>query len=61
MDLSCHGRMTTCCIVHLLNELADRRARKSRETSKNRAQALAREYDLPRNMNETLAVFDKLG
>jgi UDP-glucose:(heptosyl)LPS alpha-1,3-glucosyltransferase len=44
-------------IVHLLDYLADpaHRAR-FREP----AQALARHYDLPRNLNATLAVFDKL-
>jgi UDP-glucose:(heptosyl)LPS alpha-1,3-glucosyltransferase len=44
-------------IVHLLNELADPRAR---AMFKEPAQTLAQQYDLSRNLNATLAVFDKL-
>jgi UDP-glucose:(heptosyl)LPS alpha-1,3-glucosyltransferase len=45
-------------IVHLLDHLADpaHRAR-----FRQPAQALAQQYDLPRNLNATLAVFDRLG
>jgi len=45
-------------IVHLLDHLTDpaHRAR-----FRQPAQALAQQYDLPRNLNATLAVFDKLG
>jgi UDP-glucose:(heptosyl)LPS alpha-1,3-glucosyltransferase len=44
-------------LVHLLNELADPAAR---ALFKEPAQALAQQYDLARNLNATLAVFDKL-
>ncbi len=44
-------------LVHLLNELADPRAR---APFKEPAQKLAQQYDLSRNLNATLAVFDKL-
>ena len=45
-------------IVHLLNELADPELR---ARFRKPAQTLAQQYDLPRNLNATLAVFDKLG
>jgi len=44
-------------LIHLLNELADPRARAE---FKEPAQALAQQYDLSRNLNATLEVFDKL-
>jgi UDP-glucose:(heptosyl)LPS alpha-1,3-glucosyltransferase len=44
-------------IVHLLNHLAEP---ENRARFREPAQELARQYDLPRNINETLAVFDKL-
>ena len=44
-------------LVHLLNELADPDAR---ALFKEPAQALAQQYDLSRNLNATLEVFDKL-
>jgi UDP-glucose:(heptosyl)LPS alpha-1,3-glucosyltransferase len=44
-------------LVHLLNELADP---DTRARYRGPAQALAQQYDLARNMNATLAVFDKL-
>jgi UDP-glucose:(heptosyl)LPS alpha-1,3-glucosyltransferase len=45
-------------IVHLLDELADPVIR---ERFRKPAQLLAQQYDLPRNLNATLAIFDKLG
>jgi UDP-glucose:(heptosyl)LPS alpha-1,3-glucosyltransferase len=45
-------------IVHLLDYLADPA---NRARFRQPAQALAQQYDLPRNLNATLAVFDKLG
>jgi UDP-glucose:(heptosyl)LPS alpha-1,3-glucosyltransferase len=44
-------------IVHLLNELAEPKAR---ALFREPAQALAQQYDLARNLNATLEVFDKL-
>ncbi len=44
-------------LVHLLNELADPRARAE---FKEPAHTLAQQYDLSRNLNATLEVFDKL-
>jgi UDP-glucose:(heptosyl)LPS alpha-1,3-glucosyltransferase len=44
-------------IVHLLEYLADP---EHRAAFRKPAQALARQFDLPRNVNATLAVFDKL-
>jgi UDP-glucose:(heptosyl)LPS alpha-1,3-glucosyltransferase len=44
-------------IVHLLDCLADP---SHRAPFRKAAQALAQQYDLPRNLNATLAVFDKL-
>jgi len=44
-------------LVHLLNELADPAIR---ERFRGPAQTLAQQYDLARNLNATLAVFDKL-
>jgi UDP-glucose:(heptosyl)LPS alpha-1,3-glucosyltransferase len=44
-------------IVHLLDHLADPA---NRARFRQPAQALAQQYDLPRNLNATLAVFDKL-
>jgi UDP-glucose:(heptosyl)LPS alpha-1,3-glucosyltransferase len=44
-------------IVHLLDYLTDP---DHRALFRKPAQALARQYDLPRNINATLAVFDKL-
>jgi UDP-glucose:(heptosyl)LPS alpha-1,3-glucosyltransferase len=44
-------------IVHLLNELIDPECR---ARFRKPAQALAQQYDLPKNLNATLAVFDKL-
>jgi UDP-glucose:(heptosyl)LPS alpha-1,3-glucosyltransferase len=45
-------------IVHLLQYLAEP---ENRAAFRKPAQALAQQYDLPRNINATLAVFDKLG
>ncbi len=45
-------------IVHLLDHLADPA---HRALFRKPAQALAQQYDLARNLNATLAVFDKLG
>ena len=45
-------------IVHLLDYLADP---DHRAQFRKPAQALAQQYDLPRNITATLAVFDKLG
>jgi len=44
-------------IVHLLDELSDPTLR---ARFRQPAQSLAQQYDLPRNLNATLAVFDKL-
>jgi len=44
-------------IVHLLDELSDPTLRAG---FRQPAQSLAQQYDLPRNLNATLAVFDKL-
>ena len=44
-------------LVHILDYLADPT---HRESFREPAQSLAQKYDLPRNLNETLAVFDKL-
>jgi hypothetical protein len=44
-------------IVHLLDRLADPA---QRACFRQPAQALAQQYDLARNLNATLAVFDKL-
>jgi UDP-glucose:(heptosyl)LPS alpha-1,3-glucosyltransferase len=44
-------------IIHLLKDLADPALR---ATFRQPAQALAQKHDLTRNINETLAVFDKL-
>jgi UDP-glucose:(heptosyl)LPS alpha-1,3-glucosyltransferase len=44
-------------LVHLLNELADPEVR---GRFRGPAQTLAQQYDLARNLNATLAVFDKL-
>jgi UDP-glucose:(heptosyl)LPS alpha-1,3-glucosyltransferase len=44
-------------LVHILDHLADPA---NRERFRQPAQALAKQFDLSRNLNETLAVFDKL-
>jgi UDP-glucose:(heptosyl)LPS alpha-1,3-glucosyltransferase len=45
-------------IIHLLDYLAEP---SNRAPFRKTAQALAQQYDLPKNLNATLAVFDKLG
>lgn len=44
-------------LIHLLDHMADPA---TRAPFREPAQALAQEYDLPKNLNATLAVFDKL-